>query len=407
MHIEPFLLRTAPQAGESLSSWLVRVSHRFTYRPYAFCLLLWRGVAILTRDIDGQSNPVIWKSLAYANGVTEDDAFATTVASMKDVIFEKHVPNGKTKWLLRLGIFHRSRRLFGQQFCARCLANDAIPYYRLSWRFAYSIVCSTHRSLLTDRCQICGHPVEFHRTDPDKQSIIHCFNCQARLDRQQTVRASAPLIHLQGYLDSAIANRHVRFGTKVDYPSIDLFAIYSQLLRVVSTGSRSQQLRDVLAIRYGFDPAPIDFQSNAREFETLDLNNRARLAMMCAPLLLEWPDRFIDVCRRANFWMAWATKDRLHLPPEYMQVVTNHLSGQTAKRLRSRSSKSVIAGQVKLGRLSITDQKGQNSVVHPFNKLSYHQARSGFYTSSLSIKRCIEMIPSIVRRLPAGFHSVK
>lgn len=297
---------------------------------------MWRGVCVLTRDIDGQSNPIVWKGLAIANGISEEKAFATTVASMKGAIFEKHVPNGKTKWLLRLGIFHRSRRLFGQQFCPHCLSSDAVPYYRLQWRFAFSTVCTIHKNMLLDRCQACGHSVEFHRTDPDKQTIVQCFNCQRRLDRQSTERASTSLLQLQEYLDSARKNRHTLFSSQADYTSVDLFAIYSQLLRIVSTGSRSQRLRDVLASLYGFDPAPVKFRTEAREYESLNLRSRAHLATMCAPLLLEWPDRFIDACRRAEFWATWASKDAHRMPSEYTRIVEKHLDGSSFLSSRHR-----------------------------------------------------------------------
>jgi hypothetical protein len=337
MHSGEFQYRTFPERGESLTSWLVRISHRFALRPYSFGLIMWRGVAIWNRDIDGLSNPIIWQRLAEANRVSSAAAHGTTISSLAGRVFDQHVPNGKTKHLLRLGVFHRSRRRYGQQFCPHCLASDPDPYYRLKWRLAFTVACTTHRRAMLDRCQSCGHPVEFHRGDPLKTSIVQCHACKGRLDRQRSPAVSPVVLDLQAHLESAISKGHTQFSNISRFRSVDLLSVYSQILRVVSTGPRSQSLRDVLSLLYGTDPSPLKFQTRAREFEVLDIENRMRLVEMCAPLLLDWPDRFVQACRKASFWTSWALRDGKDLPAAYEHVARVYLNGSAFLSSRTRN----------------------------------------------------------------------
>ncbi len=395
MHSGEFLLRTAPEPGESLASWYVRTAHSFALLPYTFGHIMWPGVAILTRDIDGHSNPTIWKRLAEANGTSTNSAFATTVASKSGKVFDRHVPNGKTRWLLRLGIFHRSRRRFGQQFCPHCLVSGVAPFYRLSWRFSFSTVCTLHGGHLLDRCQSCRHAVEFHRINPLKSTIAHCFKCGSRFDRQSASPAPMPLVELQKYLEAASNTGTVEFGNHRQYSSVDLFSIYAHLIRIVATGPKSQRLRDVLAEQYGFDPSPIKYPTEAREYEALDVESRSRLAMMCAPLLLDWPDRFVDACRHAEFWASWTTRDGFNLPTEYTRVTGRFLDGSPLLSSRYRD-KMKTSSSVALPKRKAAISNGNRA--KPY-------LRSCFAMPHLANHKEVLNVKQVERK--AKFHSVK
>ncbi len=324
---------------------------------------MWRGVAIWNRDIDGLSNPIIWKRLAEANRVSPATAHGTTISSLAGRVFDQHVPNGKTKHLLRLGVFHRSRRRYGQQFCPHCLASDSDPYYRLNWRLAFTVACTIHRRAMLDRCQSCGHPVEFHRGDPLKTSIIQCHACGGRLDRQRSPTVSPVVLDLQAYLESAISNSHAQFSNISRFRSVDLLSVYSQILRVVSTGSRSQSLRNTLSSVYGTDPTPLKFQTGALEAESLDVENRIRLAEMCAPLLLDWPGRFIDACVKAGFWKSWALRDGKDLPGEYEHVARVYLDGTAYLSSRTRNRISMQAAVIHNQNTASTPGRSRGRVI--------------------------------------------
>ncbi len=347
MFVGQFKLKTAPENEESLASWLVRISHQFVLKPYAFCLIMWRGTTVLTRDIDGQSNPAIWKRLAEANGISEAEAYSTTISSLEGKLFSRHSPNSKTRWVLRLGVFHRSRRRFGQQYCPHCLATESTPNYHLKWRLAFSTVCLKHRCVLLDHCASCGSAVEFHRTDPYFSTIVECFHCRARLDKQNTSRAPSDVIKLQSHLESALSRGTISIGRTISIPSVELFAIYGQLVRIVATGTRSQQLRNTISTKFGFDPSPINFETGAKEYEALTISSRLRLARLCSPLLLEWPNTFVDVCRKSDFWASWAMRDFHNAPEEYKRVVLNYIRGP-----KIMTTWSTVKDQTQISRFS-------------------------------------------------------
>ncbi len=308
--------------------------HRFVLRPYTFGKLLWPKLHIWNRDVDGFSNQEVLSRLSFLNGVPPERASKTTVASLEGRLFHQHQPHGKTKWLLRLGIFHRSRRLFGQQFCPLCLRSDDDPYFRLNWRLSFSTVCLKHQTALLDRCADCGAPVEFHRIDPLKACMVTCYQCGKRLTKQRTPRCSAIDLEFARKFEIAMSRSTVDIGSLRQYPAVDFTALAGQICRVVMTGARSQALRDVLHDHYGFDPAPYDFRSQAFEFEVLDVNQRRRLLRMCAPLILDWPRGFIRACQEAGVWSTWANKDTKQLPAAYLEVVRTHLQGLNLRSLR-------------------------------------------------------------------------
>lgn len=82
------------------------------------------------------------------------------------------LPLGKTRFL---------RRLFGQQFCPKCLAKNC--YLRREWRLAFVTSCPTHDCMLMDRCPSCETPLHFHRADMGDRSSLGgsspaiCFRC--------------------------------------------------------------------------------------------------------------------------------------------------------------------------------------------------------------------------------------
>jgi glyoxylate carboligase len=59
------------------------------------------------------------------------------------------------------------------------LVDDAVPYYRLQWRFAWHTGCEKHRCTLLDRCYACNSPVEPHRLFAEDQQISLCATCRA------------------------------------------------------------------------------------------------------------------------------------------------------------------------------------------------------------------------------------
>lgn len=64
------------------------------------------------------------------------------------------------------------------RLCPLCLAADDIPFIRAEWGMPMSIACPHHRTLLIDKCQLCGE-----RLDVFRPGLLQC-HCGARLHEQ-------------------------------------------------------------------------------------------------------------------------------------------------------------------------------------------------------------------------------
>src|SRR5258708_40246243 len=113
---------------------------------------------------------------------------------------------------MRVGIYHRSRTLYGLKFWSECLAEDREPYYRRSWRLALMTVCEKDHILLHDRCPNCQAPVNFHRNElgnrykwaPDSIPLCHSCEYDLRTSPTVSININSRLITFQRQLTSAV-----------------------------------------------------------------------------------------------------------------------------------------------------------------------------------------------------------
>lgn len=177
------------QPGEILSSWMLRIAQANGFKAHTFyAQQLGRSREIWTRDIDHLAPDWLIALLAERTGASIEAVSATTLRAFEGIVFERINATGATRWLLPLGVYHRTRRAFGQQFCPVCLAADARPYLRQRWRLSINVVCAEHGVLLLDRCTACGKPLAPHRADilvgrglPARASLRHCGYCRVDL----------------------------------------------------------------------------------------------------------------------------------------------------------------------------------------------------------------------------------
>lgn len=177
-----------PISDELLSSWMVRLAHANGCKVHTFYSMEFgRDRQIWNRDIDRLAPDWLVEGLAIRTKISKDRVINISLRSYDGVVYEKHNAQGNTKWILPLGIYHRTRRRKGMQYCPVCLATDDIPYFRKHWRLAFYTECDIHGVLLRDACTKCMAPVIFHRTELGKRhlikplSISHCFNCGEHL----------------------------------------------------------------------------------------------------------------------------------------------------------------------------------------------------------------------------------
>jgi len=142
------------QDGELLSSWMARTSYENNLKINSFTSEALGKVQVWNRDIDSSATSETLFSLSRQTGVSFEELKSAMLSSYEGKIFEKHNPNGCTKWILPLGIFHRTRHKFGLQYCPECIFFDQAPYYRKKYCQTFLSV-TEYRYLLTNRA-ICG-----------------------------------------------------------------------------------------------------------------------------------------------------------------------------------------------------------------------------------------------------------
>jgi hypothetical protein len=154
-----------PLEDELLSSWWVRLARANHERLHSFTRIILPGHAVWNRDLDKSASDETLRLLSRKTGTTYARVQATTLQGLTGCLFPRFNAHGNTKWILPIGVYHRTRRRYGLQFCPQCLRTDAVPYFRRLWRLAFVTMCPVHWTPLLDRCPACGAAVAFHRRE--------------------------------------------------------------------------------------------------------------------------------------------------------------------------------------------------------------------------------------------------
>lgn len=301
-HLLPW--RPRPQPDELFSSWLCRVAYGNAPKLHTFCHAMWPGLQIWNRDIDRMVAAPMLGDLARVTGVHDDQLGATLLSRYSGVIFDGEVDaNAWRPWVLPLGIYHRTRRRAGTQWCSRCLSFDDEPYYRKRWRLALTTACLEHHCLLHDRCEACGAPASMHRLrDPV------CHLCGADRRCASFREADPTVLALQSRFEAIMEGCEPRDALESCHP-LAYFGTLRRVVQTVTTGPRSQRLRNHLAGLYGGDSSPPAWQGPERSVESLHVIERHRMLRFAAPLLRGWPWMLVGLLGEAGVWKSWALPD--------------------------------------------------------------------------------------------------
>ena len=171
---------------------MIRIAHGNGSKVHNFYAEFFgREKQIWNRDIDHHAPPWLLEALEECTGVRRERIEQTTLRNLESWVFEQFTENGITKGVLPLGIFHRTRRSFGQQFCPLCFREDPQPYLRRRWRLALTFICDRHRVFMQDRCPTCERPLMPHRSDfgvrlmPDAANMNDCDDKGARMAKRR------------------------------------------------------------------------------------------------------------------------------------------------------------------------------------------------------------------------------
>lgn len=303
-----------PYPDELLSHWFLRLAHKNnlktqTLADYAFG----RYSSFWARDQDKLASPRVIQRLSDLTGKPPDDIRALTLASYEGKVYASHNAFGHNRWILPLGIYHRTWRRFGLQYCPLCLFEDAEPYFRRHWRLALSTVCEKHGVLMHDRCYRCGAPVMYfrndlgHRARHNFKTSACCHACGANLARAPAYDPPGPdgqTLAMLRSLRIALDMGWWWAGLETIHFGHLFFDVLHRLASLLAAGKGPKLLKEVER-RIGADVFQGRQIPNRVSLEQRALIERHWLICMALWLLQDWPARFVDTCQSARMWQSW------------------------------------------------------------------------------------------------------
>lgn len=166
----------SPIVGEAMSSWVERTAVATRLRTRDVLLawsikkpIFWLDAGAISLDL----NAISQVSLQPINSLLNFQYPASTILA------DPYHSCLTTEPLYRRPIY---------RYCPSCLATDAMPYIRQSWRYAFSYVCSIHSEILRDHCAKCSSRLDLsHKRKvhlhfrQGARSIRYCRYCGADL----------------------------------------------------------------------------------------------------------------------------------------------------------------------------------------------------------------------------------
>lgn len=319
-----------PKPDELFSSWLRRVAqgNSGSHRVHPFCDRFWPGRQLWTRDLDTVVREDVVRDLAELTATPWIIARETMLARFDGLVFEDVSRAMRKPWLCPVGVYHRTRRQAGLQWCPICLCEDERrPHYRRAWRFAFTTTCDRHGVVLTDRCHGCDAPAVPHRRVDEG-----CVVCG--LDRRDAPfgRPDPRAVAVQEQMTIVLRAGRAQLPEGNHQHPLVFSRILHRIVSLLAFRPKSTALREVVARRFGGDPAPPAARTKALGIEGLPVVERHRLFALALPLLDDWPHRMIAVFQEAGLSWAWVLADNEPgaLPYALFRPVRDHLFEQKA-----------------------------------------------------------------------------
>jgi hypothetical protein len=156
---------TRPEPVELLSGYLCRVAVACGVTPYGFCESQFGDRSFWTRDSDRGIICRQVEEVADRSGLSREEVQALTLRNWLDVLappaYIKRRATAVIPWVNVVGLYHRTRRHHGLQYCPMCLREHAlVPKI---WRLSFVVHCPVHDIALRDSCPHCDAPFVPHR----------------------------------------------------------------------------------------------------------------------------------------------------------------------------------------------------------------------------------------------------
>ncbi|WP_071605110.1 TniQ family protein [Anaeroarcus burkinensis] len=337
-------LHLPPQDNELLSSWLFRLSRTFDLKVQTFSHCSFPNYQLWNRDIDKNAPDGLLRILSDNTGLPFSTVKNTTLATYEGYLFSEPLSAGLSRWFLPLGIYHRTRKRLGLQFCPQCFTEDPIPYYRRSWRIITSTLCPRHKIQLNDCCPNCKAPVVFFRIDyinrysPTELDLTTCFNCGFDLRNAPSIPiCNQSLLRFSSKLTRAQENGYVLVGKDLVY-SVSYFLVIYQLLKLLLLDKYSIRLRNYVENKTKCYLNKEIISGNPR-VNFLSLYQRQHGLFLISWLLKDWPINFLRSVTESGMTRSRLLKDMLSVPYWFDTVLSTH----TNKKAYTPSSDEIQA----------------------------------------------------------------
>lgn len=300
------MIRIAATSGQKLHSWSTDN---------------WPHLQLWNRDLDLSAPAWMVDELAAGTATETATAHGTLLRSLEGSLHPELDRSGVARFIRPIGVYHRTRRGFGQWYCPRCLGDDGLPYFRKRWRLVGFACCTRHGVLLHDRCPRCEAPIVPHRG-----SLAVCHVCATRLDTADCRPADAAALQLQHHAQLVLGGAPVTLTGLLGLHPVLFFALINRLLTLLVIGPRRGNLQAVVGSLLARPLSP------TIEVERLELRfldpPATHDALRGVDLMLRgWPDMFIGLMMEARLWWSWATRDAdiKTLPFIYVEPVRRYL----------------------------------------------------------------------------------
>lgn len=324
-----------PKKDELFSSWLFRLACKNFSKAHTFCRFHLPGYSIWNRDIDRLASDQMINRLSLLTEIPIQTIYQLTLRSYENIIFVEVNKTTKQKWVLPLGIYHRTWKNFGLQYCPRCLSRDSEPYFRKFWRLGISVVCTECQLLLHDCCPNCRSPISFFRTDVGfkiaiaPKAITICPKCDFDLKESPRYSPMLGTIGFQIKINKIIETNRWR----KDYSSLEYLNVLYQILKILK--SESSVFKSFNDLILDSESMRISKLAKSKDFETLTTVEREHLIRIGCWLLEDWPERFISISKEAKLNTSAALRDSKSLPLWFVSEV-NRLHRPTAIELNPK-----------------------------------------------------------------------
>ncbi len=319
-----------PLPDELLSSWLIRFAKENLQKLHSFTKLTVPDHQVWNRDVDKSAPLKLLLPLAFQSGQHVSSLYHTTLWPYAGKLYAKHSPNSNNRWILHAGVYHRSRKRYGLQYCPLCLAQDP-PYFRRLWRLAFVTVCPEHGTLLLDRCPNCKAPVAPHKvdmgvhtnkTEPSDVPINVCHRCGKDLSGNDPSRlkvADPDIRTFQAKLLNALETGYTTLPShgkahESVHSSLAYFDGLRPLLTALTGTRHTGPFGAHVAERVGIPDMAFDLADTPNDFEYQPFINRHQLLRMAAWLFGDWSERFIQAYAQTEMAPSYLLGDMGEVP---------------------------------------------------------------------------------------------